>query len=185
MRDVCCDPQNTALAQVHPDMTELLIVRHAIAFERDAARWPEDAARPLTAAGRRRFERTAQGLARAFPEVDLLFTSPLKRARQTAQILAKVIGWPKACERAELAPHTPVVETLASLRQPRASRLALVGHEPHLSELIALCLASPPRSLRIEMKKGAVAVIGFEGPLRAGAGTLQALLPPRILRRIG
>ena len=165
-------------------MRELLIVRHAIAFERDARRWPDDGARPLTPEGRRRFERAAAGLAKAFPEVELLVTSPLKRARQTAQILTKVSGWPKAAERAELAPHTPVIETLASLRQPRISRLAIVGHEPHLSELIALCLASPPPALRIEMKKGAVAVIGFKDALRAGAGVLQALLPPRVLRRM-
>lgn len=166
-------------------MLELLIVRHAIAFERDAQRWPNDAARPLTAEGRRRFERAAEGLGRVFPEVDLLLTSPLKRARQTAQILTKVIGWPLAGERTELAPHTPVHETLQSLRQPRVSRIAVVGHEPHLSELIALCLASPPPTLRIQMKKGAVAVLAFEQTLRAGGGSLQALLPPRILRRMG
>ena len=165
-------------------MVELLIVRHAIAFERDITRWPDDGVRPLTREGRRRFARAAKGLARAFPEVELLISSPLTRARQTAQILTKVAGWPKAGERAELAPQTPVVETLASLRQPRVSRLALVGHEPHLSELIALCLANPAPSLRIQMKKGAVAVIGFPDTLRAGAGSLQALLPPRILRRM-
>lgn len=165
-------------------MLELLIVRHAIAHERDARRWPNDGARPLTAEGRRRFERAAAGLGRVFPDVDLLITSPLKRARQTAQILTKVLGWPTAGERAELAPHTPVIETLASLRQPRVARIALVGHEPHLSELIVLCLASPAPSLRVQMKKGAVAVLGFDGAPHAGGGTLQALLPPRVLRRM-
>jgi len=166
-------------------MLELLIVRHAIAFERDAERWPDDGARPLTPAGRRRFQQAAAGLARVFPEVDLLVTSPFTRARQTAQILTKIAGWPKAGLRTELTPDTPVARTLASLRQPHVSRLAIVGHEPHLSELIALCLTSPPPSLHIEMKKGAAAVIGFDSTLRAGAGTLHALLPPRVLRRLG
>lgn len=165
-------------------MPELLIVRHAIAFERDAKRWPDDRARPLTPAGRKRFKRAATGLVRAFPRVDVLLSSPLQRARQTAQILTEVIGWPPAGERAELAPETPVQETLASLRQQHVDRLALVGHEPHLSALIALCVASPSTSLRLQMKKGAIAVIHFEGTLRAGAGELWALLPPRLLRRM-
>jgi phosphohistidine phosphatase len=165
-------------------MLDLIIVRHAIAFERDAERWPDDRARPLKPSGRREFRRVAAGLARLYPKIDLLLTSPLERSRQTAKILTDAIGWPKAAERDELTPETAVATTLASLRQPQVRRLAIVGHEPHLSTLIALCVTTPSSGLQVKLKKGAVAVIRFEGPLRAGNGELSALLPPRLLRRM-
>ncbi|MEP7246556.1 MAG: histidine phosphatase family protein [Gammaproteobacteria bacterium] len=163
-------------------MIELIIVRHAIAFERDEKRWPEDRSRPLSPDGRHRFRQAASGLARWFPKVDLLLTSPLERARQTAQILTEVAGWPRAAERAELDPGTDPAMTLTSLRQPRVDRLALVGHEPHLSHLIELCVAEPSARLQMKLKKGAVAVIWFESAIRAGSGQLLALVPPRLLR---
>lgn len=166
-------------------MLELLLVRHGIAFERDAKRWPDDRARPLTPEGKHRFRQGASGIARWFPEVDLLLTSPLTRARQTAEILTQVIGWPKAAERDELDPSTEPRATLASLRQPRVQRLAIVGHEPHLSALIALCVAEPASSLQIKLKKGAAALIAFDGTLTAGKGQLIALVPPRALRQMG
>jgi phosphohistidine phosphatase len=166
-------------------MPELVIVRHALAFDRDSTRWPDDRLRPLSPQGKKKFRQAASGLARWYPHVDLLLTSPLVRALQTAKILADVAGWPKAAERGELDPATDPQTTLASLRQPRVSRLALVGHEPHLSNLIALCVAKPTSTVCIEMKKGAAAVIRFDGPLRVGHGTLIALVPARVLRRMG
>lgn len=165
-------------------MLELLVVRHGVAFERDAKRWPDDRARPLTPEGKHRFRQCASGIARWFPEVDLLLTSPLTRARQTSEILTQVIGWPKAAEREELDPGTEPSATLSSLRQPRVQRLAIVGHEPHLSALIALCVAEPASSLRIKLKKGAAALIAFDGTLTAGGGQLVALIPPRALRQM-
>jgi len=165
-------------------MIELVIVRHAIAFERDPKRWPDDHLRPLTPEGKHRFRQAASGLAKWIPKVDLLLTSPLVRAHQTAQILTDVTGWPKAGERTELDPETSPEKTLTSLRQPKVERVAIVGHEPHLSELIALCVADAPTDLRLKLKKGAVAVIAFEESLRAGSGELLALAPPRMLRRM-
>jgi phosphohistidine phosphatase len=116
------------------------------------------------------------------PKVDLLLTSPLERACQTAQILTEVAGWPKAAKRAELDPGTDAGTTLSSLRQPRVDRLALVGHEPHLSALIELCVAEPSARLQMKLKKGAVVIIAFESVIRAGGGQLLALVPPRLLR---
>ena len=165
-------------------MVELIVIRHAIAFESDSTRWPDDRLRPLTPEGKRKFRTAASGLSRWIPRVDLLLTSPLLRARQTAEILTDVAGWPKAAEHRELDPGSELRATLASLRPNKQACIALVGHEPHLSALIGLCVAEPASALHLEMKKGAAAVITFPDAIRAGSGTLIALVPPRALRRM-
>jgi phosphohistidine phosphatase len=164
-------------------MPDLLVVRHAIAFERDPARWPNDALRPLTSEGKRRFRSAARGIGRWLPEIDLHLTSPLVRARQTAKILSGTAGWPEAQERAELKPQTDPATTLNALSQLDGERLAIVGHEPHLGRLVALAVAHPAE-LHLELKKGAVVHLRFEDRIRAGAGTLIALVPPRVLREM-
>jgi phosphohistidine phosphatase len=166
-------------------MREIVIIRHAAAFERDAKRWPDDRLRPLTRQGRQKFRAAAAGLARYIPEVDLLLTSPLRRATETAAILMEVAGWPRATERRELEPGNDPTLTLASLTRPRCDRVALVSHEPLVSALLALCIAGPESSAQLEVRKGAVALIRFPGGIRAGSATLLALLPPRALRRMG
>jgi phosphohistidine phosphatase len=164
-------------------MPDLLVVRHAIAFERDPARWPNDALRPLTPQGKRRFRRAARGIARWFPEVDLHLTSPLVRARQTAKILTETAGWPEAIVRNELKPHVEPAATLNALSQLEGERLVVIGHEPHLGRLVALCVAEPAE-LHLELKKGAVVLIRFKDRLRARAGMLVALVPPKVLREM-
>lgn len=165
-------------------MVELIVVRHAIAFERDVRRWRDDRARPLTPEGKRKFRKAAAGLRGWMPQVDLLLTSPLVRARQTAEILTAMTGWPAAAERSELEPSVDPQTTLASLRQPRVARVAIVGHEPHLSSLVGLCVSQADATLHLELKKGTVVLIRFAEVLRAGSGTLAAVVPPRALRRM-
>jgi phosphohistidine phosphatase len=82
---------------------DVLLVRHAIAEEQDFSRWPDDGDRPLTREGIRRFEPVARRLGVLVPEVDRLLTSPLRRARQTADILARETAWPPAVDEAALA----------------------------------------------------------------------------------
>ena len=81
---------------------ELLIIRHAIAFERDRHRWADDGARPLSPSGIRRARKAAAGLKELSKAPDRLLTSPLVRARQTAKILTEIAGWPRAEEAPEL-----------------------------------------------------------------------------------
>ena len=165
-------------------MRELIIIRHAIAPERDSTRWPDDRDRPLSREGRRRFRRVASRAARWVGKVDLLLTSPLARAKQTADILRDEARWPKPVEKAELDPSIDPERTLASLVRSKGQRIALIGHEPHLSAFIGVCIAHPDSAVRLQMKKGAIAVIGFTGALRPGRGMLLALIPPKTLRRM-
>jgi phosphohistidine phosphatase len=161
---------------------DLLIVRHAIAFERDHDRWRDDAARPLTPAGMKRARNAAAGL-KVFCEVpDRLVTSPLLRAIQTARILTEVAGWPRAEEAPELSPGEPPLGVLSLLSKDRVKRVAIVGHQPDLGALLTVCLIGEGRSVPIDIKKNAVACVSFGGSPRAGRATLRWLATPRMLR---
>ena len=160
----------------------LLIVRHAVAFERDRHRWRDDAARPLSPAGMRRARKAASGLKHLSRAPDRVLTSPLVRARQTAQILTEIAGWPQAEEAFELSPGESALSLLTLLGKDHSKLAAVVGHQPGLGNLLAACLLGSGRGLPIEMKKNAVACVSFEGPPRAGSAALKWLATPRMLR---
>ena len=163
---------------------DLLIVRHASAFGRDPRRWPDDAARPLTAAGSRRARRAARGLGRLADRPARLWTSSFARARQTAAILSEVCGWPEALECPSLSPEVPVQALLEALQGESAERIAIVGHQPGLGRLIAHCLPGGIRPQAIELKKSGVALLSFEGMACAGGARLRWLLAPSVLRAV-
>jgi phosphohistidine phosphatase len=156
----------------------LIVIRHAIAVDRSPD-IPDDA-RPLTQEGKKRFRQAARGLARLFPPPDLLLTSPLLRARQTARIASKAWHVPLTDEDALGGGSVADLES-ALRRVPAQATVALVGHEPQLSEFLAHLVGSNQPD-RLTFKKGGAAVVDLPaGP--DGAGTLVAVLPPRVLRR--
>ena len=161
---------------------ELLIIRHAIAFERDPDRWPDDAARPLSPLGVRRSHKAAAGLKELCQVPDRLLTSPLIRARQTAKIVTEVAGWPRAEITLELKPGEGAAALLTLLAKDRSERIAIVGHQPDLSALLTACLLRDGASLSIELKKNAVACLSFDGRARAGRAALKWLATPHMLR---
>jgi phosphohistidine phosphatase len=161
---------------------ELLIIRHAIAFERDRHRWADDDARPLSPSGIKRSRKAAAGLKELCKVPDRLLSSPLVRARQTAKILTEVAGWPPAEIAPELTPGEGAVAVLSLLGKDRGKRIAIVGHQPDLSVLLTACLLKDGSGLPIEMKKNAVACLSFDGKARAGRAALKWLATPRMLR---
>ncbi len=169
---------------VEPRSRELLLVRHAPARKRDPLRWPGDARRPLSARGIQRFRRAAAGLERLVVPPEQVFCSPLLRARQTAAILREVAGWPAARALPDIGPGRDPLRLLRRLGGEEGARIAIVGHEPGLSRLIALCVAGATARARFELRKGGVACIVFAGEPLAGQGQLRWLLPPRVLRRL-
>jgi phosphohistidine phosphatase len=161
---------------------ELFLVRHAIAEDRDPERWPDDAHRPLTEEGRELFRQAAGGLARIAPSVDAVLASPFVRAWQTAEILAEA-GWPAPEQCEALEAGRAIAGVLKVLRQRAGiASLALVGHEPDLSDLAARLLAGREDALVIEMKKGGVASLMVQDDL-SGA-SLRWLATPKILRAL-
>jgi phosphohistidine phosphatase len=164
----------------------LLIIRHGKAEEPRGlglAR-ARDAARRLTAAGRRDTRRAAMGLARIAPAPDVLASSPLPRAFETAEIVAHALRCEPPLALAALAPggsRSKVCDWLAA--QPADATAAIVGHEPDLGRLAGWLLASRASSL-IVLKKAGACLIEFDGRARAGTGTLAWLLAPAQLRRL-
>jgi len=165
---------------------ELLIVRHAIAFPRDAKRWPDDSKRTLTMEGAKRARRAAAGLKRMAKRPALVLASPLGRARDTAAIFAQTARWPDAVECTALSPGGSPEDVLEALRRQgaKAECVAVVGHQPHLGRLLALSLRGDARGDAFELKKTAVACVHFTGSPSAGQGVLEWLLTPRILRNL-
>jgi phosphohistidine phosphatase len=161
---------------------ELLIIRHAIALERDRHRWADDAARPLSPSGVRRSRKAAAGLKELCNVPDRLLTSPLIRARETAKILTEVADWPRAEIAPELKPGEGAAAVLTLLAKDRSQRIAIVGHQPDLSALLAACLLKDSGTVPIEMKKNAVACLSFNGRARVGGAALKWLATPRMLR---
>ena len=164
---------------------DLYLVRHAIAEPHDSARWPDDSERPLTAAGIERFRAAARGLRRLGVEVDTVLASPYVRAWHTAELLMKEAGWPAPEESRALEPSTPRSECLDALRDRQESTLALVGHQPLLSELASLLLAGDGRLLRLELKKGAAMCFRFDGGPEAGSASLRWSVSPKLLGSLG
>ncbi len=166
---------------------ELLLLRHGIAEERSPG--VDDAARALTARGRERSRAVLERLAGLGFRADRLLSSPLRRARQTAE-LAVLAGLAEALELAEaLAPAADPLDCLprwlASLAPSAGEppRLLLVGHEPDLGLLACRLIGAPAGA--IELRKAGVVVLRLspsrQGPL-AGSAQLQLLLSPRLLR---
>ena len=138
-------------------MSAIYIVRHAIAEERDADRWPDDAERPLSADGEKRFRRVARGLRVLVPEVDLVLSSPYVRAWRTAEILHEEAGWPSPESSDPLGASRAPADGLDAIgARPEASSIAVVGHEPYLSYFISILLTGDPDAVRIDLKKGGV-----------------------------
>ena len=158
---------------------ELYLIRHGVAEERGDA-WPDDEKRPLTDEGMSRMRKAARGLARLGVAFDVVLSSPLVRARQTAEIVAGSIApRPSLINIESLSPGAGHAALFTDLeKHARKTRIALVGHEPGIGELAARLIGSRHP---IEFKKGAVCRIDIEEIPPGGPGQLRWLLPPKIL----
>jgi len=162
--------------------SELYLVRHAIAAER-GEEWPDDTKRPLTVRGISRFKDAVKGLRSLDVAIDEIFSSPLVRAKQTADLLAAgVDGKPVVKYLDVLAPGHPAAAVMLQLaKSARRRRIALVGHEPDLGELAAhLIGAQRP----LPFRKGAVCRIDVSGLSGKRHGSLLWFLPPKALREL-
>lgn len=145
--------------------TRLYVVRHAWAEESGPG--IDDHARRLTKRGRRRFAKFARHLRRAGVEVDLVATSPLVRARETAEILTDIFDTPPPAVVDALAPSADWPALMEWTIGQDARRVAWVGHMPCVGRLVALSIGEGSAAIR--MQKGAVAAIRLDdGPGNPG-----------------
>jgi len=157
---------------------ELYIVRHAIAAERGDA-WPDDDKRPLTTRGVHRFKDSLGGFKWLDASIDEIFSSPLVRAKQTADLLAAVVGTGVKTLDALAPGNTPAVVIAQLAKAAKRQRIALVGHEPGLGELAAhLIGASHP----LTFKKGGVCRIDLGALSAKKTGSLVWFVTPKMLR---
>ena len=140
-----------------------------------------DSERPLTKDGRRRTKDAASGLARVVEGFGLVATSPWTRAAQSAALLAKALG-ADLVECPALIPETPYEETLEWLKARKEKRVALVGHDPHLSQLASWLLTGRERSI-LRLKKPQALLLEMKR-LEPGSAELVWSLPPRQLRAL-
>lgn len=161
---------------------ELYLIRHAIAEARGDA-WPDDGKRPLSEDGMARMKKEARGLTRLGVGVDVILTSPLVRAKQTAEIVAAAFdSRPTIVNIDSLAPGASYAAFVADLeKHARKHSIALVGHEPGIGELAARLVGSRHP---FEFKKGAVCRIDLDEIPPSGPGHLRWMLTPKILRSI-
>lgn len=165
---------------------QLYIVRHAWAFERDLARFPDDRLRPLEPKGVKRFRRVSRRLIRRGVCPTWIATSPLVRCRQTAGLLAQQLSNSTQIEELEaLAPGSDLDEALSWTRQKLAdtdilrAQVAWVGHSPDVEELSAQLIGD--KGARIRFAKGAVASLWFADLPMIGSGRLDWLVTARML----
>lgn len=160
---------------------QLLIIRHAIAVPRGTPGIPDED-RPLTPEGEQKFREAAEGLVKLVDRPDALLTSPWLRARQTAAIAAAAWGRLAPEETAALASGSFEDQAAVLDEYPGDATVAVVGHEPWLSELLARLLGTR-HDARLEFKKGGAALVDVPGRL-VGGGSLVFYLPPKVLRKL-
>lgn len=163
------------------DTRILYIIRHAIAADRGDD-WPDDSRRPLTHEGAARMRQVVKGLSELGVDIDLVLTSPLVRAAETAEIVSRGLkSKPRIIRVPALAPGgapTRVAEALAPHTSPS---VAIVGHEPDLGELAGWLIGS---RTPLTFKKGGVACIEVAEWPPARKGQLRWLATPRMLRSL-
>lgn len=165
---------------------ELIIIRHAPAEVREdfAKKGLEDQFRPLTLKGRKRMQKVCVHLRDHVKNIDLIVSSPFTRARQTAEIVSQIYFETKVVEAPELVPQSPPQALLKWLRTQGRNykRIAVVGHEPHLSTFASYMLSGKAESF-IDLKKSGVLALGIESfaDIQAGHAELLYSIPPKFL----
>jgi phosphohistidine phosphatase len=161
----------------------LYLIRHGLAAERGDT-YPDDSKRPLTSQGIARVRKEGKALDALGVTIAHIITSPLVRAKQTAEALAESMkSHPDVSTSDALAPAgTPagVIQELG--RHARKGSIALVGHEPNIGELAARLIGA---RAPLEFKKGAICLIEFEVLPPKGTGQLRWFVTPKMLRRLG
>jgi phosphohistidine phosphatase SixA len=150
---------------------ELWLMRHGEAAGSDSA--GSDASRPLTERGQRQVQQFARWVAERSAPPDLIWYSPLVRARQTAELVAEEFQL-TAEEQSVLSPGMDAETLLRKLAGHSVSRVICVGHQPDIGQALGEII----RGGRMSVSPGTCASVVFAGPIVSGAGTLRWLADP-------
>jgi phosphohistidine phosphatase len=158
----------------------LYILRHGIAVEHGAAGYENDDERPLTGKGERKMWSIAEAIKALEISFDSILSSPLVRARQTAEIVAESLKCERRLELTDaLSPQHTAKPLIQYLQDQRAvDDVLLVGHEPFLSQFISL-LISGNTGTSVLLKKGGFCKLSTEHLKHGKCATLEWLLTPK------
>lgn len=168
-------------------MSQIIVIRHAPAEDRETAhrQGRPDAERALTDEGRAKMKHVAAGLRRGVEHLDLIASSPLKRAVETAVIVADAFSPLTYVQCEALVPQAHPEELFDWLRSEGHGCVAVVGHDPDLSAWVSWALTGDTIPL-LRFKKGGACLLEFpSGKWRAGEAILQWLLTPTQLAQLG
>ena len=162
-------------------MERIYLVRHGIAVPQGTPGVSEED-RPLTQEGESAMAGIANGLRRLKLKPDRIVTSPLPRAKRTAQIIAEALGREDRLEVADiLTSGSPPASIKQWLSTRQESRIMLVGHNPDFSELLGLLIGMNESQICFELKKGGVAALNGDG---RGRFELHWLSTPKLFRAL-
>ena len=160
---------------------DLYVLRHGVASTRDLPAWPNDDERPLTAKGIRRMKRQVRGMNSIGLSFDVILTSPLVRAVQTARIVHRRLDDPgELVTSGALAPSgdaRALIDEIAA-DYSSANSVMLVGHEPYLSALVSLLVTGDTRPV-VRLKKGALCKLRVPSLAYGRCGWIEWSLTPR------
>ncbi len=162
---------------------EVYFLRHGIAEDLSPTR--KDADRALTEEGVKRMKKAALGMRRLELTFDAVVSSPLVRARQTAELAIAGLGHKGTLRFSDaLTPEAEFGDLLNLLSEfPENARVLVVGHQPSMADFVSR-LISPKGEARIEVKKGSLTRVDLDGDGGVPRGILQWAMPSRILRAL-
>ena len=163
----------------------LFFLRHAKAEPR-SDKYKPDAKRPLTRLGEEITTQVAKGMVRLDLGFDLIITSPYVRAVRTAELTAGVLKTDKVWASETLGSDGDPKKLIAVINENYGSleNILLVGHEPYMSKLMSVLLIGDS-DLQINFKKSGLANLSIEDLRYGKCATLEWLLTPRQLQRLG
>jgi phosphohistidine phosphatase len=164
---------------------QLYIVRHGIAIDREAPKCPPDPERFLTDEGKQKTQQVAKGLAKLGVVADVFYSSPYRRAKETAEIFAAELEYAKTKIRYTNALLSSADATMLfrEIAKDKDSATVMVfGHAPHLDDIVAAAVGAKHQITAL--KKAGVALVELKR-VSPPSGELVWLATPKLLRHVG
>jgi len=157
----------------------LYLLRHASAGHH-VANPARDEKRPLDPQGIEQCTQMGRALNALDVHVDAVISSPLKRATQTASLVANEIGFDGKLQLTPALRPSAQMDAFRELldKHAKLEAVLVVGHNPSLSQFLSLLISEGASESSVDLKKGAVARVDLSG----GMGILKWVLTPKIVQ---
>ena len=168
---------------------KLIFIRHGVAEDREVyfLKGIPDELRPLTEKGKKQLKKMVKWLKNIEPQIDQIWTSPLVRAQETTEVVKRDYPQAKIFEKKGLEPQNSPDILISGLNELPSdfksgdSCVALVGHEPHLGQMVGSLIGEQSQRTPVTFKKAGMALINFSGSGQKGPHELKWLVTPKLL----